>query len=292
MRRFMSFIVALGMVLMFGANAWAQCGLFAEDSYDIDYLCVESAGVNYNISLDYYNNPADGAGHYWKLEGAPLPQNGLTPQDRIEIEQLLKDYAWGVDHKDSTRWMDIWSSNAVYDLSNLGFGTVEGPAALQGFMNCIVFPGEPMCFSLISNIDIQSTGVNTAEGTDYFIHEGYVPVDRVDSSIKYSQFDPTTWRLLEELLAIGAEPLLDTKFAFVRDHKEGQHKYEFVKENGKWKISYLKGLPLYSAKSELVEPVTVKPDEQDPSTWYNKIPIDQRPDQVFFNNWLPNGCQN
>jgi len=209
--------------------------------------------------------------------------------DRTEIEQLLKDYAWGVDHKDAELWMSIWSKDAVYDLSNLGFGTVEGLAALENFMNCLVFPGEPMCFSFISNIDIKFVGKNKAVGTDYFIHEGYVPVDKNNPAMKFSQFNPNSWYLVEELLDNGTDPLRADEFAFVRDHKEGQHIYEFVKEKGKWKISYLKGLPLFSAPSEPVESVVVrprKPNPCDPATWYDKIPIDQYPNAEFFNNWL------
>ncbi len=198
--------------------------------------------------------------------------------DRNEITQLLKDYAWGVDHKDTELWMSIWSEDAVYDLSNLGFGTVEGLEALAGFMHCIVFPGEPMCFSFISNINIEFTGKKNAVGTDYFIHEGYVPVKVDDPSSKYSQFNPYSWDLLEELLAHGADPLLPGEFAFVRDHKEGQHQYEFVKEKGKWKISYLKGLPLFSTANAPVEPID------------DIIPIDQRPNAEFFNNWRATVC--
>ncbi len=210
--------------------------------------------------------------------------------DRIEIEQLLKNYAWGVDHKDSELWMSIWSKNAVYDLTNLNFGTVEGLEQLENFMNCLVFPGEPMCFSFISNIDIKFIGKNKAVGTDYFIHEGYVPVDKDDTATKFSQFNPYSWYLVKELLDNGTDPLRADDFAFVRDHKEGQHIYEFVKEKGKWKISYLKGLTLFSAASELVESVVAKPDPTNPSTWYDKIPIDQQSNAEFFNNWLDTAC--
>jgi hypothetical protein len=107
---------------------------------------------------------------------------------------------------------------------------------------------------------------------------------------KFSQFNPYSWGLLRDLLDQGDEPLYADQFDFVRDHKEGQHIYEFVKEKGKWKISYLKGLPLFSAASELVESVEVKPNPTDPSTWYNKIPIDQRPNKEFFENWLDTVC--
>ncbi|MBM3133362.1 MAG: nuclear transport factor 2 family protein, partial [Chloroflexi bacterium] len=198
--------------------------------------------------------------------------------DRAEIEQLVKDYAWGVDFKDTDRWMNIWSENATYDLTNLGFGMVQGHEALENFMNCVVFPGEPMCFSLISNIDITFTGGNTAVGIDYFIHEGYVPVP-IGPGQKFSQFFPSTWYLLENLLDVGNGPLPANQFAFVRDHKEGQHQYEFVMEKGKWKISYMKGLPLFSS-SETVIPLPGK----------TTLPIDQRPNAAFYNYWLDNAC--
>jgi hypothetical protein len=199
-------------------------------------------------------------------------------KDRAEIEQLVKDYARGVDFKDTARWMSIWSTDAVYDLSNLGFGMVQGREGLENFMNCVVFPGEPMCFSLISNIDITFTGGNTAVGTDYFIHEGYVPVP-VGSGQKFSQFFPSTWYLLENLLDVGSGALPVSEFAFVRDHKEGQHQYEFVIEKGKWKISYMKGLPLFSS-TEAVLPLPGK----------DTLPIDQRPDTEFFEYWLSHAC--
>jgi len=208
--------------------------------------------------------------------------------DRTEIEQLLKDYAWGVDHKDTELWMNIWSKDAVYDLTNLNFGSVEGLEQLENFMNCVVFPGEPMCFSFISNIDIKFVGKNKAVGTDYFIHEGYVPVDKDNTAIKFSQFNPYSWNLLQALLDNGTDPLRADDFAFVRDHKEGQHIYEFVKEKGKWKISYMKGLPLFSAASELVQSVEVKDNAG--NYLYDKIPIDQRPNMEFFNNWLATVC--
>lgn len=174
--------------------------------------------------------------------------------DTLEIAKLTTDYAYAVDHKDIDRMMGIWSQDAVYDLSNLGFGSVEGYDAIKGFMLEVVLSGEPWCFSSISNIDVTFTGADTAEGFDYFIHNGYVPVE-VDANgqviRKYSQFDPET------------SDLLDGPTDLVKSYKEGLHVYKFIKENGEWKISWMQGQPLFSAEDELVSPEQITPEMSD-----------------------------
>jgi uncharacterized membrane-anchored protein len=59
-------------------------------------------------------------------------------------------------------------------------------------------------------------------------------------SRKYSQFDPTT----ADLLAAPTD--------LVKSYKEGQHAYQFVKEDSEWKISWLQGRYLFAAEDELV----------------------------------------
>ncbi len=200
--------------------------------------------------------------------------------DRMSIEQQMKNYAWGLDRKDIDLWMSIWSEDAVYDLTNLGYGTIDGLENLKHFMNFILFPAEPMLISFISNIDINFTGDGTAEGSDYYFHKGYVPVDVKDPSIKFSPANPDSWYLMQYLIDNKTNPLTADKFAFVRDHKEGQHIYKFVKENDDWKISYLKGLSLFRSTEQ------VGADS-------NEFLIDQRPNEKFYTTWLSTaGCSN
>lgn len=133
-----------------------------------------------------------------------------------EIAALTTTYAWAVDGKDIDEMMSIFSENAVYDLSAYGYPSVVGKDAIRSFFLYAVFPSEQCSFSSISNVRAKVTG-NRATGADYFVHFGY----------NNPRFGPET-----------------------RNHVEGQHFYEFVKEKGRWKISWMQGRPTF----DMVEP--------------------------------------
>lgn len=131
-----------------------------------------------------------------------------------EIAKLPAAYAWAVDGKDIDAMMSIFSQNAVYDLSDYGFPSAVGQAAIRAFFLNDVFQGERCSFSSISNVRVD-LGRDGASGADYFIHFGY-------NDRKYP---------------------LNT-----RHHVEGQHFYRFVKERGEWKISHMRGHPTFEKK--------------------------------------------
>jgi hypothetical protein len=183
------------------------------------------------------------------------------PGERMEIEQLTATYAWAIDSKDLGALMSIFVEGEtsdpvypIYDLSPLqipGLGLVEGTAAITGFMQYGVLPGEPWSFSSISNIEIEFTSDTTAIGGDYYIHEGWVPVELAGKSHvierKYSQFDSSSYDLL-------CDPQ-----DLVRDYKEGQHLYEFIKVGGEWKIHKFISSPTFSAASEIISVDQISP---------------------------------
>lgn len=138
-----------------------------------------------------------------------------TAQDEAEIAKLTTTYAWAVDAKDIDQMMSIFSKNAVYDLSAYGYPNVEGIENIRNMFVYGVFTSEKCSFSSISNVRVQVKG-NRAKGGDYFMHFGYD-----------GKYGPLT-----------------------RHHVEGQHFYEFVKEKGKWKISWMQGHPTFEKVEE------------------------------------------
>jgi hypothetical protein len=87
---------------------------------------------------------------------------------------------------------------------------VVGYAAVRAFFLYAVFPSEQCSFSSISNVEVSIDG-DHASGADYFVHWGY----------NNPRFPANT-----------------------RHHVEGQHYYEFKKENGSWKSRML-GRPTF-----------------------------------------------
>ena len=184
------------------------------------------------------------------------------PGDRMEIEQLTTTYAWAIDNKDLDALMSIFVEGEpgvdpvwpIYDISALqipGLERVEGTTAIREFMQFAVLPGEPWSFSSISNVEIMFNGDNSATGGDYYIHDGFVPVEvDGDGNIirKFSQFVPSTYDLL-------CEPN-----TLVRDYKEGQHLYEFIKNKKMgWKIRVFNSSPTFSAASEVIDVGQISP---------------------------------
>lgn len=128
-----------------------------------------------------------------------------------EIARLPITYAWAVDEKDIDLLMTVFSRDVEYDLSAYGFPSAVGWEAVRDTFLTGIFPYVECSFISISNIRLHVSG-DTARGADYFVHAGYNPSTR----------PPNT-----------------------RSHTEGQHFYEFKREEGGWKISYMKGSPFY-----------------------------------------------
>jgi hypothetical protein len=184
---------------------------------------------------------------------------------RMEIQQLTTTYGWAVDGKDGADLdalmsifvegePDVDEIYPVYDISALqipGLERVEGTAAIRNFMQFAVQPGEPWSFSSISNVDVEFTGSRTAVGGDYYIHEGWVPaeVDEEGNVVRtYSQFDPSTFDLL-------CDPQ-----TLVRSPKNGQHRYEFVRnDDNQWKIRLFVSDPTFSGADEVVSIDQISP---------------------------------
>ena len=131
--------------------------------------------------------------------------------DEAEIARLPITYAWAVDEKDIDLLMTVFSQDIVYDLSAYGFPSAVGMEAVRDTFLTGIFPYVECSFISISNIRVHVTG-DAATGADYFVHAGYNPTTQ----------PPNT-----------------------RSHTEGQHFYEFERDGGEWKISYMKGRPFY-----------------------------------------------
>lgn len=195
---------------------------------------------------------------------------------QMEITQLTTTYAWAIDNKDLDALMSIFVEGEperapdtwypgdpgyegddvypIYDISALqipGLDRVEGTTAIRGFMEFAVLPGEPFSSSHISNVNVIFNGKKTATGGDYYIHNGYVPVE-IDGAgnvlRRYSQFVPATYDLL-------CDP--DT---LVRAFKEGQHLYDFIydRKNG-WKIEVFISSPTFSGADEVISADQISP---------------------------------
>ncbi len=115
--------------------------------------------------------------------------------------------------------MELFSEDAVYDLSAYEFPPVVGKAAIRDTFVKGVFPLNQCLFMTVSNIRVEVAG-NDATGADFFVANGYNPKNK----------PPKT-----------------------RSHTEGQHYYEFKKERGAWKISHLRGAPFFE-KWEPLDP--------------------------------------
>lgn len=135
-----------------------------------------------------------------------------------EIARLPVAYAWAVDAKDIDGMMAIFAEDAVYDLSAYGQQSAVGHEALRQFFTQWVFRAEQCSFSSISNVRVKIDGT-TATGADYFMHFGY--------------HDPN----------YGGEN--------GRHYVEGQHFYEFVLEDGHWKIARMLGRPTFERVEQI-----------------------------------------
>ena len=127
------------------------------------------------------------------------------------IARLPVTYAWAVDTKDIDLLMSVFSEDVVYDLSAYDFPAVVGKAAVRKTFLTGIFQNVECSFISIFNIRADVSG-DTATGGDYFVHAGYNPQNRPRNT---------------------------------RSHTEGQHFYEFKKEAGDWKISYMRGSVFY-----------------------------------------------
>ena len=125
--------------------------------------------------------------------------------DRIEIENLPKTMAWGMDSGDKELWLSVWSDDIRYVVPQYDI-EINGKQTLAEFGETAIFTREERRFSAITNIIIDIKG-DKATGRDYYMHYGY-PID------------PETGRASEE-----------------RALSEGMHHYEFGKRDGVWKIT-------------------------------------------------------
>jgi uncharacterized protein (TIGR02246 family) len=76
-------------------------------------------------------------------------------EDRVEIEQLLLNYGRHLDARDFKAYGQLFAHDGVWEG---GMGTVQGPAAIQAFMEkAIPGPNDAHNFHLLSNfvIDVQ-----------------------------------------------------------------------------------------------------------------------------------------
>ena len=147
----------------------------------------------------------------------------MSRSPESEVGKLPITYAWAVDAKDIDAMMSIFSEDVVYDLSAYGYPSVVGQAAVRNFFLYAVFPSEQCSFSSISNVTFELEG-NQGTGADYFVHWGY-------NNPRYP--------------------------ANTRYYAEGQHFYEFKRENGEWKISSMRGRPTFE-KTEPFDPAGMK----------------------------------
>jgi ketosteroid isomerase-like protein len=125
--------------------------------------------------------------------------------DRIEVENLPKTMAWGMDSGDKDLWLSAWDDDVVYCVPQYGI-EINGKQALSEFGDLSIFTREERRFSAITNVMVEVKG-DTATGMDYFMHYGF-PIN-----------------------AETGQPFEERSFS------EGTHKYEFRKKDGAWKIT-------------------------------------------------------
>lgn len=125
--------------------------------------------------------------------------------DRIEVENLPKTMAWGMDSGDKDLWLSVWDEDIVYLVPQWGI-EINGKQALSEFGDASIFTKEERRFSAITNTMVDVRG-DTATGKDYFMHYGF-------------PMNPETGQPFEE-----------------RSFSEGTHYYEFGKKDGVWKIT-------------------------------------------------------
>jgi len=125
--------------------------------------------------------------------------------DRLEVENLPKTMAWGMDSGDKELWLSVWDDDIVYLVPQYDI-EINGKQALSDFGDLSIFTREERRFSAITNIMVEVKG-DTATGKDYFMHYGF-------------PLNPETGQPFEE-----------------RAFSEGTHRYEFARRNGAWKIT-------------------------------------------------------
>ena len=126
--------------------------------------------------------------------------------DRLQIEDLPKKMAWGIDTGDRELWLSVWADDIVYRVPQYDI-EIKGREELSAFGEVSVFGMEERRFSAITNILVDVKG-DTATGRDYFMHYGF-PKDQETGQ-------PSEERALAE----------------------GTHHYEFAKRDGVWKITH------------------------------------------------------
>ena len=57
----------------------------------------------------------------------------LTLEDRIAIHELLGLYGIVIDERDWSRTSELFTSDVIYDMSELGLGVIEGASAVREF---------------------------------------------------------------------------------------------------------------------------------------------------------------
>ena len=125
--------------------------------------------------------------------------------DMIEVENVPKTMAWGMDSGDKDLWLSVWDEDVLYLVPQYGI-EINGKQALSEFGDQTIFNREVRRFSAITNAMVEVKG-DTATGKDYFMHYGF-------------PLNPESGEPFEE-----------------RAFSEGTHRYEFAKKDGAWKIT-------------------------------------------------------
>ena len=76
--------------------------------------------------------------------------------DRLEIQEVLTRYAWGVDSKQFHLWRDVFTADAVLDFSAVGYPAASRDEVIERFGAAMAHV--PMTQHFVSNIDYQFDG--------------------------------------------------------------------------------------------------------------------------------------
>lgn len=94
MKRLTVFAIACGIIFLSMSNAYPNCGT-VDDNLALTLPCVEYNGIQYQVGLDFFVNPADPDGLYWKLStvamSSPDWQYALV-EDNLDLEMSCVEY--------------------------------------------------------------------------------------------------------------------------------------------------------------------------------------------------------
>jgi uncharacterized protein (TIGR02246 family) len=132
-------------------------------------------------------------------------EGGLDPIDRLlaiqEIQQLKARYFRGIDTKDWAMWADVFTEDAVLEVTDVGMSTTGRAAIVEGVSGALA-------------------GTRT-------VHHGHMPEIELTSSTTargiWAMYDYVEWPEAADGARVGL-------------HGYGHYHEEYVRQDGTWRI--------------------------------------------------------